>query len=70
MSTLSNCKTGSAWHQWQIAGRTWRQFNQDASREDMLQAADIYAGLVTHENGRICRRRAFIEGANNAKQAQ
>ena len=70
MNTLSNCKPGPAWHQWQIAGSLWRQSNQDASREDMLQAADIYAGLVTHENGRICRRRAFIEGANNVNAAQ
>jgi len=70
MGTLSNCKPGSAWHEWQIAGRTWRQFNLDATNEDMLQAADIYAGMVTHENGRISRRLAFIEGANNAKHAQ
>lgn len=58
------CLPGSAWHEWQVAGYSWRVENPAASRDALEQAASQFA----HEPGWppagvSARFRAFVQGA-------
>ena len=66
MKPGTNCRTGSAWHDWQLEGAAWRNANPTAT----LQAAKVAA--VTFANtkwgalpdiGRDAARRGFLECA-------
>lgn len=59
-----NCKSGSAWFDWQIAGANWRQRNATASRESAKGAAGDFAGATDFPSlGVSARYRAFMECA-------
>jgi len=58
-----NCKTGSAWHSWQIEGYEWAMKNNGL---DPASAAESFSNLPGWPNaGKDARYRAFMEGANN-----
>ena len=59
-----NCRNGSAWHDWQTEGVDWRNKNSD---DDLETAADNFANdRALPSLGRAAKRRAFVEGVNDA----
>ena len=64
---IYEAKPGSAWHDWQKAGRDWRAQTWANSPGALLVAANAYAserGLG--EDWRDTIKDAFFEGATNA----
>jgi hypothetical protein len=61
----NNCKPGSAWHTWQMAGKEWRKETYATSKGALLIASNAFASDSYGDNERSARRRAFIEGAND-----
>jgi hypothetical protein len=60
-----NCLEGSAWYEWQLAGRHWRAEHPAATLRQAKRAADFFAMLATGENCQNARRRAFLETARD-----
>lgn len=58
----ANCKSGSAWHTWQLAGYDWRIEHPDASIIAIRRAATDYADTKTGLMKEAVHR-AFAEGA-------
>jgi hypothetical protein len=66
---ISKCKRNSAWHDWQKAGKEWRENTWANSQKAILLAANNFASLPGWPDaGRDARKRAFLEGANNPEQ--
>jgi len=60
---MDNCRIGSAWHDWQLAGVEWRKQNESLDAKD---AASTFGNVDGYPDiGKDARRRAFLEGANS-----
>ena len=58
-----NCKTGSAWHTWQIDGAEWASKAQAITDKTIENAATTFANVSGWPSAGIdARYRAFIEG--------
>ena len=64
---MHEAKPGSAWDDWQKAGRDWRAQTWATSKGALLVAANAYAsGRGLGESWRDTIKQAFIEGATHA----
>ena len=58
-----NCKTGSAWHAWQVEGAEWVIKTEAATEKAIENAATVFANVSGFPSAGIdARYRAFIEG--------
>ncbi len=64
MDTGMNCKQGSAWHTWQLAGQEWRENTWATSEGAIMLAAVAFASNSDGDNERNAKKRAFTEGAS------